>query len=493
VLALGVQYLCGWAIATHHGDRLAAEWPPHPDRIFMALVATHFATDGGRDERDALEWLERQPPPALTVSAAHSRQAVTAFVPVNDVAVPRVRKGRKLHELADWEAGLKLLPERRPRQPRQYPAVIPHDSRVFFQWETAVPSPAIRDTLAALCQKVTRVGHSASLVQMWVEDAPPPSTLRPSVQAATQRLRVPCEGRLSHLIEQFDRGLRPVSGTWQGYAPVEPTPAEPVVATSVFSPDLFVLRLERGTRLPLISALALTRAVRASAMAIAPEPLPEWLTGHREDGAPSTLPHLSFVPLADVDHKYADGHLLGIAFVVPRSIPADEMAQQLLVPLFRIATNPDGLHVFDGHAIEVTFSADVDEDCPAGLKARTWTAEASVDPMTRWATVTPVVLDRYPKRDGDADAAVAIACERIGLPRPIDVVTSPISILAGVPPAWQFPPWSAGGHRGKGDRVHTHAVLTFDRPVIGPVLIGAGRFRGYGVCRPLRPTFRSTR
>jgi CRISPR-associated protein Csb2 len=28
-------------------------------------------------------------------------------------------------------------------------------------------------------------------------------------------------------------------------------------------------------------------------------------------------------------------------------------------------------------------------------------------------------------------------------------------------------------------------VLLFDEPVRGPVLIGAGRFRGYGVCRPV--------
>lgn len=32
---------------------------------------------------------------------------------------------------------------------------------------------------------------------------------------------------------------------------------------------------------------------------------------------------------------------------------------------------------------------------------------------------------------------------------------------------------------------HAHAVLLFEREVRGPVLIGAGRFRGYGLCRPL--------
>jgi CRISPR-associated protein Csb2 len=32
---------------------------------------------------------------------------------------------------------------------------------------------------------------------------------------------------------------------------------------------------------------------------------------------------------------------------------------------------------------------------------------------------------------------------------------------------------------------HSHAVLIFDEDVAGPLLIGAGRFRGYGLCRPL--------
>jgi CRISPR-associated protein Csb2 len=31
-----------------------------------------------------------------------------------------------------------------------------------------------------------------------------------------------------------------------------------------------------------------------------------------------------------------------------------------------------------------------------------------------------------------------------------------------------------------------HAYLEFDEPVVGPILLGAGRYRGYGLCRPLQ-------
>ena len=42
MIAIGIRYLCGWAMATHPADRNRAEWPPHPDRVFMALAAAHF-------------------------------------------------------------------------------------------------------------------------------------------------------------------------------------------------------------------------------------------------------------------------------------------------------------------------------------------------------------------------------------------------------------------------------------------------------------------
>ena len=77
---------------------------------------------------------------------------------------------------------------------------------------------------------------------------------------------------------------------------------------------------------------------------------------------------------------------------------------------------------------------------------------------------------------------VAEACERIGLPRPVDVVLSQVSLHLGVPHSRAFP-----GVRRKSDRgrlQHQHAVITFAGPVGGPVILGAGRYRGYGMCRP---------
>jgi CRISPR-associated protein Csb2 len=75
------------------------------------------------------------------------------------------------------------------------------------------------------------------------------------------------------------------------------------------------------------------------------------------------------------------------------------------------------------------------------------------------------------------------ACERIGLPRPAGVTATPSPLFTGVPHAGRMPKLMR--KNGGGAVQHTHAVIVFDQPVLGPVLLGAGRYRGYGLCRPM--------
>jgi CRISPR-associated protein Csb2 len=41
MFALGLQYLTGVVYASDAASREQPEWPPHPDRVFMAMVAAH--------------------------------------------------------------------------------------------------------------------------------------------------------------------------------------------------------------------------------------------------------------------------------------------------------------------------------------------------------------------------------------------------------------------------------------------------------------------
>jgi CRISPR-associated protein Csb2 len=74
------------------------------------------------------------------------------------------------------------------------------------------------------------------------------------------------------------------------------------------------------------------------------------------------------------------------------------------------------------------------------------------------------------------------------LPPPSHVIASATSGLTGAVAAfphrrqpgwqrWQLPPKLAG-------RYLTHATISFDRPIQGPVILGAGRYVGLGLCLP---------
>src|SRR5579862_3841295 len=167
--------------------REKAEWPPHPARVFMALVAAHYETkplpeDGSEAEeawsleRAALEWLEGQGAPQMSWPEASPRDVVKVYVPVNDAGVPQNPARVKESEM---RAALGVMPDQRSRQERTFPTL--HiggegpDRHVNLRWPNAKPSTEILAALTELALKVTRIGHSSSLVLVWVskgEDAP---------------------------------------------------------------------------------------------------------------------------------------------------------------------------------------------------------------------------------------------------------------------------------------------------------------------------------
>ena len=478
--AIGIRFLMGWSMSTHSADRERPEWPPHPDRVFMALAAAYYETDGSDSERDALLWLESQGSPNMWASDAAHREAMATYVPVNDTSALGRRPGRR-PSAQQVNAGLQLLPENRSRQPRQFPVAIPRDPTVYLVWPDA-PSPEVRDGLEALCGKVIRVGHSASLVQAWVEDSPPEPNLVPTNAVAHRSMRVSGPGRLEHLTAQYRNGRRPERSRWAAYARPQPE-ASPEVPRGVFQDRLLVLRRVDGRRMGLESALQLTGKLRNAVVKHCLEPIPEWVSGHTRDGRPSQEPHLAFLPLPFAGSEHADGHLLGLALAIPNSVsPAD--VGRCLNPL--LGANEDGslrrVRLYDGAIFEWLLELEDRESPPTSLRSEVWTR-----PARRWATVTPIVFDRHPKgrdKESQAEQMVEEACERTGLPRPVDVVLSQVSLHLGVPHSRRFPAIRRKSDNGR--LQHLHAVVKFDEPVAGPVILGAGRYRGYGLCRPIQ-------
>ncbi len=190
---------------------------------------------------------------------------------------------------------------------------------------------------------------------------------------------------------------------------------------------------------------------------------------------------MALAPLPFVGSPHADGRILGLALVLPGGLTPEE-AGRCLEPALRNPTTglPKERRLFDGKWFECTVEIETRE-----RPARNLTSDAWTTPSTVWASVTPVVLNRHFKgKDKWKQAAESVkdACGHIGLPRPREVLLHPVSCVPGVPHAREFP--QLARKRDGGRQSHNHALLVFDEPVGGPVLIGAGRFRGYGLCRP---------
>ena len=278
---------------------------------------------------------------------------------------------------------------------------------------------------------------------------------------------------------------RPESEQWQGYVQVDPA-ISPSTASqsppgSLFGPRMVILGI-RGKRTSLPATLKLTAALRGLLMRnCGVQPPPEWFSGHRPDGRPTAKPHLALAPLPFVGAEHADGRILGLALVLPKRLDKAEAGSCLEPILHNPATGlPYSHRLFSGQWLECQVELDTRERPPKNLDSGTWTEASKV-----WASVTPVVLNRhFDGKDRWLQAAESVkdACQHIGLPRPNEVLLHPVSLVEGAPHARDFPQLTR--KRDGGRRSHSHAVLIFNELVRGPVLLGAGRFRGYGLCRP---------
>jgi CRISPR-associated protein Csb2 len=488
MLALGIELLMRRAIISRWESREALgqdrepEWPPHPDRVFMALVAAWGEAGEDAAQRAALEWLETLEAPALAVPLEVSPRApFTSYVPVNDDSSPMGKKGPF--------GPMGSLPIGRNRQPRQFPAVVPDAPTFFLIWEVDVPAN-LRPALESVCEQVTYLGHSASPVRVWIEDQPPSPTLIPAEDWATHRLRMFAQGRLDELKNRFDVGLRPEPSAWQGYK--EPKQAtDEKVLDGPFDPGIFVLRQIGGRRFGLESCGIVAESIRNELMRRHGTDAPEWISGHAPDGSPSKQARPAYFPLGFVDRDHADGHLLGVAIAVPRDFAHTERLFELLgqhdgnveyeiepgVPFLAVKVlNP---HLENREVGELHLEL---EERPEGrrqftLKSFTWT-----HPHRIWRTATPIILPRFPRRQLSPEEVVSKACVDSGYPQPVAVRASQAPLMTGVPHARSF---HTRLRQGQPPRPLIHAEIEFAVPVRGPVLIGAGRYFGYGTCRPL--------
>lgn len=461
MVALHLDLLAGRYAATAATDRRRGEWPPHPARVFAALVdALHADATVDPAQAAALDALAAAEPPWIIAAPAHPRRVMTHYVPINDQAVTdAAHLSSAAAALADAQAALAQLdegdggrargkaeravakararleaagaaaaapsavpkqpttslPQDRLRKERTFPAMIPAHPRITFAWPELMLPAAAAQALGRLAAAVARVGHSSSFAHLTVttealdlaaQVAHGARELWRPAEPGALSLRVPAPGQREALEAAFaqhrgDTPGRVLPARAVPYARHQPGP----VGHTLRSDGVFIAyHLAAASLPPAHAALAFTQAVRGALLHHAPDPLPPLLSGHTPDGAPLDRPHLAVWALPFVGHPHADGALRGFAVSLPADAePAVREALFTALGRWEAAGDPVArevpLHVA-GRTYPLVRVLDP-LDTLHTLRAARWAGPAAV-----WHTALPLVLDGLPGPLVDAQGAL---------------------------------------------------------------------------------------
>lgn len=464
-------------------DRSNAEWPPHPFRLFCALVSVADANDPMQDA--ALTWLEEQPPPtvrvpARSVEAAEPRQA---WVPTN--AVERKRPGHT------------LLPGRiSGGQPKHWPQRNLAEPMVSFSWPQC-PTPSVHAVLQLLLSRVAYLGRASghAMLNATMVDGEKGATLgdawrewSPAAREAksVEFLRTPYPGLLARLRRAHDEGQR-------AFQQARPHPYQLVgverdvpKVTVVDGPyaDLLTFAFPSGFSLDPALTLAVASSLRSKVSGMLSE------AGHDVDAMIAVHGHkppgderrvCAFMTMPFVGHRHADGRLRGVGLALPHDLdPAHRKA--LLAVLLRLGGGLRKLSVPTvSRPVPLSYvgAGDTVQSALKAVRSERWTAAS-----TQWSTALPMVLDHFPKRTPDGiEASVATSCILAGFPEPRSVeVLHRGAYLPGAP---DLPPYALRRKSGERPLLSRHVRLRFAEPVAGPVVLGSKKNYGLGLCMPV--------
>ena len=448
--------------AAGHGGQ--PEWPPHPARVFCALVAS------ASEDADwvALRWLEQAGSPHLLACAPERIVTArrTAFVVTNAV---------------EKKTGSQSWPGRTNGEWRRT-SVLPAVDEFAVVWPHVEADDATLGRLVRLARRVAYIGRSTSPAEVsvvpealdtrdeWLHFEP---TTLGSVDSV--EMRVPYPGYVDQLRVAYAEGRR----AWEvarsiAYAPRRVAErageaADADVAAGAYS-DLLVFGIDGPvTAIAGLDVLQVTGALRLAAISRVADLVPAQLSGHGADGRP----HVAFLGLPDIGHCHADGHLLGVGVAIPADLPTTERRAVL-----RGLLAGGGLRYLNlpgGRRLDLSYQPD--RTRPLGLLPERWTTDRGA---RSWVTATPVMLDRYPKAHTPAPELLARALVTAGYPRPeqVEMLPGPATI-GGI-----FAPRRGSLPEGRGRRPLMHCRVRFPRAVRGPVIAGALRYLGVGLFVP---------
>ncbi|MEM0141722.1 MAG: type I-U CRISPR-associated protein Csb2 [Thermoplasmatales archaeon] len=462
--SLEVDFLLGRSFSSTNTNRDENEWPPHPTRLFSALVAAYEEGDIGVDGREALLWLESLDPPQIYAELPEKefqqrntlRNKLSFYVPVNDDS---------------------NLPERRKKQPRWFPSIGLSSTEVWFVWKCSNIDPVKLISLQKIAENVTYLGTSMSPVRVRVDDNPPKPNLEPSPYGDLY-IRVPGRGRLQHLEEIYNARKmstykQPRLGRVVPYSLVKDQKQD-AVSSKMRSISLFQIK---HRKIPPEYIYLISNVMKKAVTSQYPDPVPEEITGHKANGDPLDAPHMAVTPFLNVGNLYADGHIMGIGIWIPVDTP-----DFIIKELERACSRIDRLTLGDVGVIDLKRIAPADEErVPRAIRSTTYIGTS--DSYT-WASATPLILGKHPKKRKigtglDGGKVIVEMCRISGLPPPVEVRIGKDSLFRGSPKssAVILPEKYSG-------RIVSHIWIKFGQPIKGPVLLGSGMYIGFGLLLP---------
>lgn len=533
MFVIRVEYLNDFVTGSP-ADRSRLEYPPNPDRLFTAFVATAGKTriyDGSEQGyiqkllhpvyRAALRWLEAQHPPVIYApEEPHFPGVMRSFVPVNFTVFNQLKDEEKSGEDKNKKVDVFVLPpaasnaRRRGIRLRAFGTVT---RPIYYVWENDPPEE-YAEALGELAKDISYLGTTWSPVAVRVvpevdvpyRDGPvfrPDSSGMPGKKV---HLRVPYPGRLEQLDREFERVIEFMRRLAEGNGRVREIPMRTSVGVRHFPyrlirseprPGVMMARFRLIRKIPAVWAGMLAEAVHAR-LARAANGMNDRFPGFDVEGYVTgrrdfvRKPHAGIIPLMNVGNRYADGSILGFALLFPDVEGVTPEILSAVLNAFIIEIVRDEIYL-DPENIRVpgitglgTFRPGVEplDDAPLPVTSRTRADDRYAFHPARWAraartwtSVTPVILPQFPKKTLPPETIIARHLEELGLPPTVSIAYGRSGLLTGVPSVHEF---RAHATRYV-ESMWTHLTVTFDREVEGPLTVGRGLHFGYGLLAPL--------
>jgi CRISPR-associated protein Csb2 len=533
-LCISIRFIQPFPLFHGRGDADRPEWPPSPMRAFQALLNAACLRERGKpmasELRSALQTLEQLRPEIIAPRASVGTVGYRAYVPHNqtDLVSAAWHRGNLEASIASHRVEKDYRPVRIESVGDDLPAI-----HYLYPIDTKSLNPD--ELLRAIRPSVRAITHLGWGIDQVVGDA----TLidrssrhllgerwLPSARTG-RRIRVHRKGSLNGLTMRHGRFLNRLREGWTPVSPLtddeidqaryrrytDPEPRPHVVFKLIDEnqdpfryPHANLIHIAGMVRHLAIKAM---RAEIDSRAWITEEWVNRVVRGKRDASAGDGHQQFSYVPLPSIGSTHADAMIRNVMIVAPLGMERE---------LQYLAERLDGLPLEpEGHAgkyetdskTRLSERVELQKFVPPNGK---FIAECYLGTTSVWETVTPVILDGQRRAKLDDAKGVARTTARL-----IRKALRRAGIEAPCEFTWQMVPFIRHGlsaHERDEERRLTryfrpdylqrrsavHVRLSFGRRAVeqdtdslwtpievsGPIMIGAGRHCGFGLCAAAR-------